>query len=188
MHFFLLNGLAAKLDKLEILVLLFVCAVQNMDHPGVNNAFVRQVTQTHGNQGAAPHVAVDHILERHHINVSFTALQMPQLDFLSQMPKQQFALFEHLCSDIILVTDMSQHSELMAEFFMKQPHLDLSRQEDRTLLMKMAAKSADVATSAMKAPIYKHSAELLFQELYAQGDRERAEGLPITPLCDRTTF
>ena len=90
MHFFLKSGLSDHLGKKEILILLFVCIVQNIDHPGVNNAFVRQVSQ-HRLGHLAPFEdsmdSAEYILERHHINVSFTALQMPQLDFLSTMPE-----------------------------------------------------------------------------------------------------
>merc|ERR1711968_424767 len=59
---------------------------------------------------------------------------------------------------------------------------------DRVLLLKLAVKCADAATSAMDPNLYRHASELFFQELHAQGDRERHEGLPISPLCDRTTF
>jgi len=192
MHFFLKSDFAKHLEKIEILVLLFVCIVQNMDHPGVNNAFVRQVSQQGLGHlapfGSGSVDSVEHILERHHINVSFTALQMPQLDFLSTMPEDEFAAFKTVCAELILVTDMSRHAEIMADLLTRRPTLDFSKADDRILLMKLALKCADVATLAMEPQVYKRAAELFFQELHAQGDRERAEGLPISPLCDRSTF
>jgi len=113
---------------------------------------------------------------------------MPQLDFLSQLPEEEFNTFRTLCTDIILVSDMSHHAEIMAELFTRMPGFNLTKPDDRVLLMKLAVKCADVATSAMECKLYCHASELFFQELHAQGDRERAEGLPISPLCDRTTF
>jgi len=191
MNFFLKNDLGKKLSKFEILAVLFVCIVQNMDHPGVNSAFVKQATSAQGSRGGSHQVIAESnefILERHHVNVSFTALQMPQLDFLSAMPEGQFAKFKTVCTDLILVTDMSRHATVMSEFISRRPVLNFEKPEDRILLMKLAVKCADMATSAMDVKVYTHAAELFFQELHAQGDRERAEGLPISPLCDRSTF
>lgn len=187
MHFFLKADLGKELSKFEILVVLFVCIVQNIDHPGVNSAFVKQATAQRGNDIPFAE-SNDHILERHHVNISFTALQMPQLDFLSGMPEEQLAEFKEVCTELILVTDMNRHAEVISEYIQRKPELNFETTEDRLLLMKLAVKCADMATPAMDVKVYAHSAELFFQELHAQGDRERAEGLPISPLCDRSTF
>jgi len=188
MHFFLKAGLAVKLQKFDILVLLFVCSVRNVDHPGVNNAFVQQITNARRSSG--PVSNVDCVLERHHINISFEALQMPQLDFLGAMPKEQFEHFKRVSEELMLVTDMSRHAEIMTEYFTKATSqvLDATDQADRLLLMKLAVKCADWATTVMKPEIFRQAADLFFHELHQQGDRERAEGLSISPLCDRASF
>merc|ERR1712137_117488 len=40
----------------------------------------------------------------------------------------------------------------------------------------------------MKPEIFRQAADLFFQELHQQGDRERVAGLSISPFCDRASF
>ena len=46
---------------------------------------------------------------------------------------------------------------------------------------------ADISNPAKAHPMFIHWADKVLAEFYAQGDKEAAMNLPISPLCDRTT-
>ena len=58
----------------------------------------------------------------------------------------------------------------------------------KEVLCQLAVLCADLGVHAMKPAIMRHSVKMLFEELHNQGDRERAQGLPLSPLCDREAF
>ena len=59
--------------------------------------------------------------------------------------------------------------------------------DDRKLFLKMVLKAADVSNPAKPLPLYLYWTERILDEFYAQGDEEKALGLPVTamPQCDR---
>lgn len=60
--------------------------------------------------------------------------------------------------------------------------------ENKLTLLRALVHAADVCNSARPIEIAKPWAEVLFSEFFAQGDREKALGLEVTYLCDRTKF
>mmetsp|Transcript_22891 Transcript_22891/g.50208 ORF Transcript_22891/g.50208 Transcript_22891/m.50208 type:complete len:573 (-) Transcript_22891:275-1993(-) len=102
----------------------------------------------------------------------------------------------------VMVTDMGQHFEsvgsaqsaLISAALMKPqdaedgPGLDLSKLSPRNLdiVLMMAIKVADLGHTATPIDQHLHWVERLQQEFYHQGDLERANGIPISPLMDRT--
>ena len=54
MHFFIKSGMGEKLEKFDSLILLVVCSVQNIDHPGENNAYDQQLPNPNPNPNPSP--------------------------------------------------------------------------------------------------------------------------------------
>ncbi len=63
---------------------------------------------------------------------------------------------------------------------------ELCKEADgRLLLMKIVIKCADISHPARKLPLHKRWCELIQEEFYAQGDKEKATGLQVSPGMDR---
>ncbi|GAX79398.1 hypothetical protein CEUSTIGMA_g6839.t1 [Chlamydomonas eustigma] len=60
-------------------------------------------------------------------------------------------------------------------------------EDSKILVMQMALKSADVGNLGSTLPVHSRWIEKLEVEMFRQGDQERALGLPISPLMDRTS-
>ncbi|KAJ1551992.1 cAMP-specific 3',5'-cyclic phosphodiesterase 4C, partial [Nowakowskiella sp. JEL0078] len=61
----------------------------------------------------------------------------------------------------------------------------LNTREDRTLLLQMIIKCADVSNPTKAWPLYEEWIHRIIAEWYVQGDKERELGLPISAYCDR---
>ncbi|KAL6761468.1 3'5'-cyclic nucleotide phosphodiesterase [Haematococcus lacustris] len=59
-------------------------------------------------------------------------------------------------------------------------------EQDKLLSLQMALKCSDLGHLAAPLPVHLAWVSRLEAEFFAQGDAERAQGLPISPLCDRT--
>ncbi|KAJ9508536.1 hypothetical protein QJQ45_012079 [Haematococcus lacustris] len=59
-------------------------------------------------------------------------------------------------------------------------------EQDKLLSLQMALKCADMGHLAASESVHLAWVSRLEGEFFAQGDAERAQGLPISPLCDRT--
>lgn len=100
---------------------------------------------------------------------------------------------------MILATDMSVHFAIFAEFdelekrhfgpTHPQPTAETLNEKDRLLLLRVLLHTADISNPAKVWPISRKWSDLVLEEFFNQGDREKAEGLPVSPSCDRlTTF
>ena len=104
---------------------------------------------------------------------------------------------------IILATDMSKHFKdltsikaLMAQKGVvegKNQHLLIDREsatkefDSKQQLIELVVHASDVSTQVRPFKTALTWTWLLFEEFFDQGDREKAEGLPVSFLCDRTT-
>ncbi|KAJ9521888.1 hypothetical protein QJQ45_024758, partial [Haematococcus lacustris] len=64
--------------------------------------------------------------------------------------------------------------------------LQPSSEQDKLLSLQMALKCSDLGHLAAPLPVHLAWVSRLEAEFFTQGDAERAHGLPISPLCDRT--
>lgn len=91
---------------------------------------------------------------------------------------------------MILRSDYCRHFSLIAKFKAKAVDLrDLSRkqQEDRKLLFSMGLKCADYGFACKSTELYTIWANLMVEEFFLEGDREKSMGLTVSVLCDRGT-
>lgn len=103
----------------------------------------------------------------------------------------------------ILATDMSFHAKNLSNLKTKIETFNINNgkniekmisednvsktYENQQLVLSMIIHSADISNPAKPAHVYKSWVNLLFIELFKQGDEELSLNLPITPLCDRNT-
>jgi len=58
-------------------------------------------------------------------------------------------------------------------------------EDNRFSAMSIALKCADIAHGAKELQLHKRWSRRIVEEFYLQGDREKENGIPVTPLCDR---
>ncbi|KAJ9514368.1 hypothetical protein QJQ45_012283 [Haematococcus lacustris] len=68
----------------------------------------------------------------------------------------------------------------------EQLQLEIQDDELRILVLQMALKCADLGHLAHSRDVHRRWVTLLEEELFLQGDQERALGLPVSALMDRT--
>lgn len=60
-------------------------------------------------------------------------------------------------------------------------------EQSKQLVSSVILHSCDISTSLRYFDLSVHWADLLFEEFFNQGDMEKAQGLEISMMCDRTT-
>ncbi len=59
--------------------------------------------------------------------------------------------------------------------------------ENQQLILDNCIHICDISNPAKKANVYDKWVELVFEEFFNQGDKERAANVPLSLLCDRST-
>ena len=203
-HLFLTKfGLIGRLTKLELLSALVGAMVHDFNHPGTNNAHEGRLSTeralVHSDQS---------VLERHHLQSAFALLQHKPCDLFEPLSADEKASVRKNIIDLVLATDLSRHMEylgtlrkmastagfaanssrvdsfLASPIQWTSPLLDASVVDVR-LLLSIAVKWADLGHSCKALAQHENWTERVTTEFWALGDRERALGVPVSPLCDR---
>ncbi|KAL6755517.1 3'5'-cyclic nucleotide phosphodiesterase [Haematococcus lacustris] len=131
-------------------------------------------------------------MENHHLAGAFSLLKHPDLNFLQAMPKATYDRLRKLVIELVLGTDMKQHFSIMGSFTAMHRAAPAMLQSKRSAQAldrashAMALKCSDLGHLAAPLPVHLVWVSRLEAEFFTQGDAERAQGLPISPLCDRT--
>ncbi|TPX33902.1 hypothetical protein SmJEL517_g03294 [Synchytrium microbalum] len=130
------------------------------------------------------------VLENHHLASAFAKLYQPDLDFMTNLVPVDRRYVRNTIIELVLATDLGgQHYPILTTFKNKvgvSGSFDPKNSaEDRLLLFKMCIKCADVGNPTKSWHIYEQWTEKVLQEFFAQGDQEKAMGLPVSPYCDR---
>lgn len=180
-HLAVRKGMTEWMTDVELLAMIIACAVHDFQHPGVNNNFL--VAQ--GNELAIRYNDKS-VLENHHAAATFALLQNPDMNFLCNMSKENVATFRRIVVSVVLCTDMASHFSIVSSFKSQAANgFDLNEESDRITIFCMTLKVADISNAAKPIPLATRWAERVLEEFFSQGDRERALGHPISPLCDR---
>lgn len=114
--------------------------------------------------------------------------------------------------DMVLSTDMSKHMTLLADLktmvetkkvagkfpqeslFLEDNWIKnlkgsgvllLDNYTDRIQVLENLVHCADLSNPTKPLPLYRRWVSLLMEEFFLQGDKERAAGMDISPMCDR---
>ncbi|GFY42749.1 hypothetical protein TNIN_405531 [Trichonephila inaurata madagascariensis] len=181
-------ALESVFTDLEILATLFAAAVHDVDHPGVTNQYLIN---------SSSELALMYndlsVLENHSLAVGFKLLQDESCDIFHNLNKKQKQSLRKMAIDLVLATDMSKHMSLLADMktmveTMKVAGsgvLLLDNYTERIQVLQNMIHCADLSNPTKPLEIYKTWVELITEEFFEQGDREREEGLDISPMCDR---
>ncbi|TPX40717.1 hypothetical protein SeLEV6574_g06452 [Synchytrium endobioticum] len=172
-------------SELELLALYTGALIHDFNHPGVNNNFLISTTD---------HRALLYndrsVLENYHLAAAFTIMANPQFDFMASLSVLDRRFVRNLVIELVLATDLQgQHYPTLTTFKNKVGFAGSfdpkNSTEDRLLLFKMMIKCADVGNPTKAWHLYDQWTCLILEEFFAQGDQEKALGLPVSPYCDR---
>lgn len=178
-----LGKAAELLTPLEILALLVASIGHDLSHCGTSNVFqVRTRTE----------LAITYndlsVLENFHAAQLFRLLANDESNILSGLSDDEYAQARRLIISCIIATDLSRyHVEITSKFDACLRNFDKSNAEHRQLLLEVLLKGADISNPARPFHISKYWSYMVQDEFFAQGDRERELGLPISAMCDRVT-
>ncbi|KAL0021688.1 hypothetical protein WJX79_000250 [Trebouxia sp. C0005] len=195
------------LTQRQQLATYFSALVHDFEHGGVNNDFLiktyHPLAITYNDQSP---------LENHHHAAAIRVLLQPEHRYIplsSQRLLEDQVEIRSMCISQVLGTDMKKHFDITSRFqaAFKRPggndgttsqgaspaaprcgvDWDGVKAEDKTLVHQMVLKCADIGHLAAPPRTHRRWAFQLEEEFFQQGDKERACGLPVSPLMDRST-
>jgi cAMP-specific phosphodiesterase 4 len=194
-----------SLRPLECVSLFIAALCHDLEHPGLNNAY-----QINAVTSAAVIYNDNSVLENLHCARTFQLLKEPENDVLREFTGAQKKETRRIIIMTILATDMTCHFKLKddldscvlnntsvtgenaadtaASNCQIAPHGEYNlNQADRNTIMKILLHSADISNPAKPWKVSKRWSDNVVAEFFAQGDREKREGLTVSPNMDRDT-
>ncbi|XP_059078399.1 cAMP-specific 3',5'-cyclic phosphodiesterase-like isoform X3 [Tigriopus californicus] len=180
-----LNGV---FTPLEVLGGLFAAAIHDVDHPGLTNQYLINTSSE-----LALMYNDESVLENHHLAVAFKLVQNKDCDIFINLNKKQRQTLRKMVIDMVLATDMSKHMSLLADLktmvetkkVAGSGVLLLDNYTDRIQVLQNMVHCADLAGPTKPLDLYRKWCGRIMEEFFQQGDKERDQGLDISPMCDR---
>jgi len=193
-HWFIAKLFKANMSLLDMLTSLMAAAAHDVGHDAVNNNF---------------HISVWSELAQRYNNISplenFHAAQASQLlsendkNWLKSLSVEDRCYVRSLMLKLILATDFQCHQAHQSTIqeildradnqgkvlFLNKSFDKPGYKSEKEMFLEAGLHLADVSNPAKPIEIAVYWAECIMQEFFAQGDREKKIGIPISPLCDR---
>ena len=177
------GGLWARLHANERLALLLAALCHDFEHPGVSAAYLHKAQS----RLAAWFRADPGLLEKHHSVRAYELLACKRIGLLAHLPTPDRVEVRGLVRELILATDMSQHGPILAgiEECLSAPGLPAGGESGgeergrRLQWLRLVVKCADVSNVTKGFATAMEWGVMVTDEMFAQGDRERAEGLEV---------
>ena len=138
-------------------------------------------------------------LERYHLARGLALLQQPTCNILANLSPQDRKTAKELIRSTILATDNDIHKDVMAEMSRVCNKISANRAKklpvsvktltpsDRLCLLRGIIHTADLSNPAKPFLLYDNWCQRVMTEFFRQGDREKALGITVSPICDRET-
>jgi hypothetical protein len=180
-------GVAEHMSHLLVFALLITAMIHDAGHDGLNNLY---------HQNALTDRALlfndQSVQENYHCMSIFTAMAKdPAINVLGALDPAKAKEVRRLIILMTLGTDMKSHFKHFQDFKSLVSAIGTSSDlwaEDPAAMDQLAANllhAADLSNPCRPFPLARKWAGRVLGEFFAQGDRERAQGLPVSPLCSR---
>jgi cAMP-specific phosphodiesterase 4 len=186
------------LSQLEVFALMTASLAHDIGHPGVNNGYLiaskHKFALTHNDRSP---------LENMHCAVIYEILTQSKTNIFLSLDQIQWVEARKIILTCILGTDMAHHFEQISktQLFCEVNKTDvhdfcsgekddievLKEPKDRLFIMELCLHCADVSNPYKPVNICQRWAEVVVNEFASQGDREKLEGLEVSPMMDRAT-
>ena len=191
---FFLNSNAEKMFETTVLDLLsiFIAALgHDIGHPGLTNNF-------HIN--ASTELAITYndssCLENFHCCKLFSILKKDETNIFEKLSISDYKDIRKRMISEILSTDMFYHKKVMSMIQTKLPQIKNdkfefisddkeSKKAEQQCILDFFIHSADLAHNTKLFDVSLKWVELLSEEFWLQGDKEKSMGLTVSFLCDR---
>ena len=182
---------------LDLLGILIAALGHDLGHPGLTNPF-------HINSSSELAITYNDIscLENFHTSKLFRTIRNPESDIFEKLSVQDYKTIRKRMIGNILATDMANHVKIMtviksriainkAENKTKFELLsgnEKTKFEEQQSLFDFLIHAADLAHNTKLFNISLKWVELLSEEFWLQGDKEKSMNLPVSFLCDRDEY
>ena len=186
MYYFILNsGLEAAMKPLESVAAMIAALGHDIGHPGVTNRYL----VASKNELALRYNDIS-VLENMHCAMVYQLLNDPQYNIFHNLKSGEWTKTRRQIIEMILHTDMSKHFEILGRFRTRAHSLkdyDEEMAEDRTALLCLTLKCADLGNSCKTFSLHQKWTGLITEEFFLQGDLEKENRMPVSMYCDRET-
>jgi len=199
---------AIYLSELDIFSLLLASILHDLEHPGLNNAY-----QVNAFSPLAIRYNDIAVLESYHCARAYELLADLNMNILTGLTFDQKKYMRKTIISLILSTDMAAHFALKDELeamaartmaastaakaaaaasatdstsTAAPPTVELN-DKDKLTLLKSILHVADISNPAKPWITSRKWSDLVLEEFFQQGDKEKAESLPVSMNCDRNT-
>lgn len=182
------------LTDLDCYVLLITALVHDLDHMGVNNSFHLKTDSPLGILSSAS--GNTSVLEVHHCNLAIEILEDPTANIFSGLSTPERSEAYKAMIEAILATDMARHGDLVkrfeatiAENAKDESNEFVFNKDDplhRKVVREIALKAADISNVTKPFEVSRLWAVAVTEEFYQQGDKEKAKGVEVLPMFDRS--
>ena len=186
-----------QLNMYDVIALCVACACHDFKHNGFTNLFHQNemtiLSLTYNDQS---------ILENFHVAETFKIIHKEEYNLFCKLSKEEFRHIRRRMINCILATDMANHPKMSSELKNRALVLNIVNGKNNNLLLgndekkfyenqqqilNLLIHSSDISNPTKPDHIYDKMVELVMKEFFLQGDVEKKEGLPVSPLCDRNT-
>lgn len=168
-----------ELTEREEMVLYLAAAAHDVGHPGRNNVFLVNT----GNQLAVLYNDKA-VLENHHVSTLFRLMNEEKNAIFAKFPRSDYTQIRSTLINMILSTDISDHSRLLAAV-QATPFPPSDPNQLRTLHLAFILHAGDISNPTRSWSLAHAWTQLILEECFLQGDEEQRLNLPIGPLNDR---
>ena len=182
---------------LDVLGILIAALGHDLGHPGFSNPF-------HINSSSELALTYNDAscLENFHASTLFKTIKTPETDIFEKLSVQDYKTIRRRMIGYILATDMANHGKIMSvikskisinkaennEKFELFSGNENTKFEEQQSLFDFMIHSADLAHNAKLFNISLKWVQLLTEEFWLQGDKEKEMKLPVSFLCDRENY
>ena len=179
---------------LDLLGMVVSAMGHDLGHPGLNNNYLIN---------SSSDLAITYndasCLENFHTSYLFKILRKEENNILEKLSVQNYKTIRKRMISQILATDMANHGETISTIKSKikscqeegQNRFNLLSGNESTKfgeqqsLLNYLIHMADLGHNCKKYEISKIWVKILCEEFWLQGDKEKANGMPISFMCDR---
>ena len=154
---------------LDLLGILISALGHDLGHPGLTNIF-------HINSSSELAITYNDMscLENFHASKLFRTIRNPDTDIFEKLSVNDYKAIRKRMIGNILATDMANHGKI--------------KFEEQQSLFDFLIHAADLAHNTKLFNISLKWVELLTEEFWLQGDKEKKMNLPVSFLCDRESY